>query len=55
MQKIKFGDLTKTKKPTNTWILKIGDQKYERVKEFKYVGTNLTEDNYRNQATINYG
>jgi len=33
------------KKPTNTKNLKLYDQEYERVKEFKYLGTNLTEDN----------
>jgi hypothetical protein len=26
-------------------MLKINDQKYERVKEFKYLGTIRTEDN----------
>jgi hypothetical protein len=25
-------------------MLKIGNQEYERVKEFKYLGTGLTED-----------
>jgi hypothetical protein len=31
-----------TKRPTNT---KTDDQEYDRVKEFKYLGTVLTEDN----------
>jgi hypothetical protein len=34
-----------TKRPTNTEKLKVDDQEYERVKEFKYLGTVLTEDN----------
>ena len=35
------------KKPTNNKKLKLYDQEYERVKEFKYLGTILTEDNDR--------
>jgi hypothetical protein len=34
-----------TKRPTNTKIIVIGNWQYERVKEFKYLGTTLTEDN----------
>jgi sorting nexin-29 len=34
-----------TKRSTNTKMLIIDDQQYGRVKEFKYLGTTLTEDN----------
>jgi hypothetical protein len=43
MQKTKY--MVVTKRPTNTEVLIIDDQQYERVKEFKYLGTTLTEDN----------
>jgi hypothetical protein len=33
------------KKPTSNKMLKIYDQKQERVREFKYLGRVLTEDN----------
>jgi sorting nexin-29 len=42
-QKTKYVEVTK--RPTNTKMLIIGNQQYERVKEFKYLGTTLTEDN----------
>jgi hypothetical protein len=46
MQKTKYMQVTK--RPTNTKMI-IAYQQYERVKEFKYLGTTLTEDNqYRN-------
>jgi hypothetical protein len=44
MQKTKY--MVVTKRPTNTKMLKIDNQEYERVKEFKYLGTVLTEDYY---------
>jgi hypothetical protein len=34
-----------TKRPTNSKMIVIDNQQYERVKEFKYLGTTLTEDN----------
>jgi len=34
-----------TRKPTNTKMLELGKQEYDRVKEFRYLGTILTEDN----------
>jgi hypothetical protein len=34
-----------TRKPTKNEMLKLDDQEYERVKEFKYLGTIVTEDN----------
>ena len=34
-----------TKKSTNTKMLKTGYQKYDRIKEFKYLGTVLKHDN----------
>jgi len=43
MQKTKYMEVTK--KPTNTQMLKTDDQEYGWVKEFKYLGTILTEDN----------
>jgi len=43
MQKTKYMEITK--EPTNTKMLKTDDQEYGRVKEFKYLGTILTEDN----------
>jgi hypothetical protein len=43
MQKIKYMEVTK--RPTNTRTLIIHDHQYEGVKEFKYLGTTLTEDN----------
>ena len=43
IQKTKYIEVTK--KPTDTKMLKIGDQEYERVKEFKCLGLILTEDN----------
>jgi len=33
------------RKPTNNKMLKFDDQEYERLKEFKYLGTIVTEDN----------
>jgi hypothetical protein len=42
MQKTKYMEVTK--RPTNTKMI-IGNQQYERVKEFKYLGTTLTADN----------
>jgi predicted AlkP superfamily pyrophosphatase or phosphodiesterase len=33
------------KEPTNTKMLKIDDQEYERVKEFQYLGISRPEDN----------
>ena len=44
MQKTKYMEVTK--RPTNTKMLKIDNEEYERVKEFKYLGTVLTEDYY---------
>jgi len=43
MQKTKYMEVTK--KPTNAEMLKTDDQEYGKVKEFKYLGTILTEDN----------
>jgi hypothetical protein len=43
MQKRKYMEVTK--RPTNTKMLLIGNQQYGRMKEFKYLGTTLTEDN----------
>ena len=44
-----------TKKSTITKMLRIDDQEYERVKEFKYLGS-LTKDNTtRNKVMNNYG
>jgi hypothetical protein len=43
MQKTKYMEVTK--RPTNTKMIVTGNQQYERVKEFKYLGTTLTEDN----------
>jgi sorting nexin-29 len=43
MQKTKYMEVTK--RPRNTKLLVIGNQQYERVKEFKYLGITLTEDN----------
>ena len=36
-----------TKKPANTKMLKTDDQQHERVKEVKYLGKTLTEENDR--------
>jgi hypothetical protein len=33
-----------TKRPSNSRMLKVDDQKFERVREFKYLGSALTED-----------
>jgi hypothetical protein len=33
------------RKPTYIKMLKFDDQEYERVKEFKYIATVVTEDN----------
>jgi phosphohistidine swiveling domain-containing protein len=43
VQKKKYMEVTR--KPTNNEMLKFDDQEYERVKEFKYLGTIVTEDN----------
>jgi flagellar basal body rod protein FlgB len=34
-----------TKRPTNSRMLKVDDQEFEKVREFKYLGSTLTEDN----------
>jgi hypothetical protein len=44
MQKTKY--MAVTERPADTKMLKINDQRYERIKEFKYIGTILTENNY---------
>lgn len=51
MQNTKYRDVTK--KPTNTKMLQIDDQEYERVKEFKYLGIILTEDMIQPQKLSN--
>jgi sorting nexin-29 len=43
LQKTKYMEVTK--KPTNLRMLKVDDQEFERVREFKYLGSTLTEDN----------
>jgi hypothetical protein len=30
--------------PTNSRMLKVDDQEFERVREFKYLGSTLTDD-----------
>jgi hypothetical protein len=42
-RKIKY--MAVTKNPTDTKMLKIQEQEYERIEEFEYLGTILTEDN----------
>jgi hypothetical protein len=44
-----------TKKSTITKMLRIDDQEYERVKEFKYLGSLTKDSNTRNKAMNNYG
>jgi hypothetical protein len=34
-----------TKRPSNSRMLKGNDQKFERVREFEYLGSTLMEDN----------
>jgi hypothetical protein len=43
LQKTKYKEVNK--KPFNSWMLKVDDQKFERVREFKYLRSTLTEDN----------
>jgi hypothetical protein len=38
--------MEETRKPTKNKMLKFDDQEYERVKEFKYLATIETENNY---------
>ena len=44
VQKKKYMEVTR--KPTNNKMLKFDDQEYERAKEFKYLATIETENNY---------
>jgi hypothetical protein len=34
-----------TKRPFNSRMLEVDDQEFERVREFKYLGSTLAEDN----------
>jgi hypothetical protein len=43
MQNTKYMEVTK--RPSNSRILKVDDQEFERVRDFKYLGSILTEDN----------
>jgi phosphohistidine swiveling domain-containing protein len=43
VQKKKYMEVTR--KPTNNKMLNFDDQEYERVKEFKYLATIVTEEN----------
>jgi sorting nexin-29 len=43
LQKTKYMEVTK--KPTNLRMLEVDDQEFERAREFKYLGSTLTEDN----------
>jgi hypothetical protein len=43
LQKTKCMEVTK--KPSFLRMLKVNDQEFERVREFKYLGSTITEDN----------
>jgi hypothetical protein len=43
LQKPKYMEVTK--RSTHSKMLKVDDQEFERVGEFKYLGSTLTEDN----------